>query len=215
VGVTGTTGAGKTTLIHQLSTRLMKDWPKLRWALVSQISPTANESRAHASPAPVARPPVSIQSFPAGRRTNHQARSLRAAVEAFSRSRRLDLLFIEASASGKPVYPFGPRPSGPALDALLFVTAPDAATHALREDSGLLSRADLVVLNGTDKAGARRAQAALQRALAAQPNPPPLYLTTTTRADDRGVNLLYAALLDLTAWEEHGGEKACHLRLPE
>ena len=210
VGITGTGGAGKSTLTDELVRRFLSDFPDVRLAVLS-VDPTRRRTGGallgdrirmnalygeHGDR-------VYMRSF--ATRQAHRATSaaLREAV-GVCRAAGFDLVIIETAGIGQ-----SDTEVSELVDVSLYVMTSDFGAPTQLEKIGMLDAADLVALNKFEKRGAEDAlrdiRKQVQRNRGAFSTPPeamPVYPTMAARFDDPGVSRLYLALLAQLG--EHG-----------
>lgn len=218
LGVAGPGGAGKSTLIDELTARFLHDRRAGRIAILAN-DPSHPDSggallgdRVSAIYAQDER--VFFRSLATrGSRTGISA-TVPAAIDILRRSGEFDLIVVESVGIGQESDPFRILGRGPRLvDAMIFVTSPHYGGRIQLEKIALLHSADLLVLNKVDEPRAAAAKAEITAALAHREHRPQLHLTIAAQHQHRGIDLLFAALLDLAGLDPDGGERACQLRI--
>ena len=218
VGVAGPGGAGKSTLIDELTSRFLRACPGGRIALLAN-DPTHPDSggailgdRVSAIYAQDDR--VFFRSMATRGSLTGLSAAAPAAIDLLRTSGQFDLILVESVGVGQESDPFGLFGRGPRLvDATLFVLAPHYGGQIQLQKIALLAGADLVALNKCDHPMAHTARAEIQARLDQNGRGQTLHPTTAARHFDAGVDALFAALatrgeLPLST----GGEKACHLQ---
>ena len=210
LGITGTGGAGKSTLTDELVRRFLNDFDDVRLAVLS-VDPTRRRTGGallgdrirmnslygeHAGR-------VYMRSF--ATRQAHKATSA-ALAEAVGvcQAAGFDLVIIETAGIGQ-----SDTEVAELVDVSLYVMTSDFGAPTQLEKIGMLDSADLVALNKFEKRGAAdalrdiRKQVQRNRAAFSQsPDDMPVFPTMAARFNDPGVSRLYLALLDSLA--EHG-----------
>ena len=217
VGITGTGGAGKSTLTDELVRRFLNDFPDLEVAVLS-VDPTRRRTGGallgdrirmnslygeHAGR-------VYMRSF--ATRQAHRATSgaLREAI-GVCRAAGFDLVVVETAGIGQ-----SDTEVAELVDVSLYVMTSDFGAPTQLEKIGMLDAADLVALNKFEKRGAedalRDVKKQVQRNRGQFGTPPaemPVYPTMAARFNDPGVSRLYLALLE--ALRAHGLDRASTL----
>ncbi|HVY38725.1 MAG TPA: methylmalonyl Co-A mutase-associated GTPase MeaB [Polyangia bacterium] len=190
VGVTGSPGVGKSTLVSALVTAVRARGERVAVVAVDPSSPFSGGAllgdrvrmQRH-----VLDDGVFIRSLATRGQQGGLSRSTAAAVAVLDAA-GFPVIFVETVGAGQAELDVAD-----ATDAVLVVTAPGLGDDVQALKVGLLEIADLLVVNKGDREGADRAIADLTAmlALGARPVPPILKTTATT---DRGIEDLVAAL---------------------
>ena len=204
LGITGTGGAGKSTLTDELVRRVLNDFDDVHVAVLS-VDPTRGRTGGallgdrirmnslygeHADR-------VYMRSF--ATRQAHRATSgaLRDAV-GVCRAAGFDLVIVETAGIGQ-----SDTEVAELVDVSLYVMTSDFGAPTQLEKIGMLDVADLVALNKFEKRGAQDAlrdvKKQVQRNRGQFSTPPadmPVYPTMAAQFNDPGVSALYLALLD-------------------
>ncbi|MEM1056101.1 MAG: methylmalonyl-CoA mutase family protein [Bacteroidota bacterium] len=210
LGITGTGGAGKSTLTDELVRRFLNDFEDARLAVLS-VDPTRRRTGGallgdrirmnslygeHAGR-------VYMRSF--ATRQAHKATSaaLREAV-GVCQAAGFDLVIIETAGIGQ-----SDTEVADLVDVSLYVMTSDFGAPTQLEKIGMLDTADLVALNKFEKRGAQDALRDVRKQVqrnrgqfGISPDDMPVYPTMAARFNDPGVSRLYLALLDQLG--EHG-----------
>ncbi len=219
VGVAGPGGAGKSTLIDELTSRFLRSNPTGRIALLAN-DPSHPDSggailgdRVSAIYAQDDR--VFFRSLATRGSLTGLSAAAPAAIDILKNSGEFDLIFVESVGVGQESDPFRIFGKGPSLvDATLFVLAPHYGGLIQLQKIALLNGADLIALNKCDHAMAHTAKAEIQARLNQNGKGQTLHATTAARHFDPGVDALYAAIAKLDGLDvAHGGEKACQLEV--
>jgi len=219
VGVAGPGGAGKSTLIDELTSRFLRANPTGRIALLAN-DPSHPDShgailgdRVSAIYAQDDR--VFFRSLATRGSFTGLSAAAPAAIDILKNSGEFDLIFVESVGVGQESDPFRIFGKGPPLvDATLFVLAPYYGGLIQLQKIALLNGADLVALNKCDHPMAHTARAEIQARLNQNGKGQVLHPTTAAKHFDPGVDALFAAIAqfgDLPV--STGGEKACHLEV--
>src|SRR5262245_38739634 len=200
LGVTGTGGAGKSSLTDELVLRFRLDQDDaLRIAIIS-MDPTRRRTGGallgdrirmnaiHGSS-------VFMRSL-ATRDTGREiSASLRDAIAA-CKCARYDLIFVETAGIGQ-----GDAAIVPLVDVALYVMTPEFGAASQLEKIDMLDFADFVAINKFDRRGAedalRDVRKQVQRnrqAFGERPEEMPVYGTIASRFNDDGVTALYQAV---------------------
>ncbi len=201
VGLTGTGGAGKSSLCDELVRRLVEDHPTMRVAVLS-VDPTRQRTGGA-----LLGDRIRMNSLDCGRvfmrslATRSSGNELSAALaDAIAICRRAGFDLIIAETSG-----IGQADAGIVAlsDLSVYVMTPEFGAQSQLEKIEMLDVADLVLINKFDKPGAldalRDVRKAVQRAHARFEVPVdqmPVFATMASQHNDRGVNAGYLALVD-------------------
>ena len=219
VGVAGPGGAGKSTLIDELTSRFLRSNPTGRIALLAN-DPSHPDSggailgdRVSAIYAQDDR--VFFRSLATRGSLTGLSAAAPAAIDILKQSGEFDLIFVESVGVGQESDPFRIFGQGPKLvDATLFVLAPYYGGLIQLQKIALLNGADLVALNKCDHPMAHTAKAEIQARLDQNGKDQVLHPTTAAKHYDPGVDTLYAAIARLGGLDVvRGGEAACQLKL--
>ena len=219
VGVAGPGGAGKSTLIDELTSRFLRSHPTGRIALLAN-DPSHPDSggailgdRVSAIYAQDDR--VFFRSLATRGSLTGLSAAAPAAIDILKQSGEFDLIFVESVGVGQESDPFRIFGQGPKLvDATLFVLAPYYGGLIQLQKIALLNGADLVALNKCDHPMAHTAKAEIQARLDQNGKNQVLHPTTAAKHYDPGVDTLYAAIARLGGLgESTGGEKPCMMEV--
>ncbi|HET9577856.1 MAG TPA: fused isobutyryl-CoA mutase/GTPase IcmF, partial [Usitatibacter sp.] len=200
LGITGTGGAGKSSLTDELVLRLRLDQAeRLKIAIVS-IDPSRKRTggallgdriRMNA----IEHPNIFMRSL-ATRDTGKEITAALPEVVAACRLAGFDLVIVETSGIGQ-----GDAAIVPYVDASLYVMTPEFGAASQLEKIDMLDFADFVAINKFDRKGAEdalrdvRKQYQRNRELfGTKPDEMPVYGTQASRFNDDGVTALYQAL---------------------
>jgi methylmalonyl-CoA mutase len=200
LGVTGTGGAGKSSLTDELIRRFRMDQDdKLKIAIIS-IDPSRRKSggallgdriRMNA----IQHPNIYMRSMATREAGMEVSKALPDAIAA-CKVAGFDLIVVETSGIGQ-----GDAAIVPLADATLYVMTPEFGAASQLEKIDMLDFADFVAINKFDRKGAAdalrdvRKQYQRNRELFSQaPDEMPVYGTIAARFNDDGVTALYQAL---------------------
>ncbi|HVL58314.1 MAG TPA: fused isobutyryl-CoA mutase/GTPase IcmF, partial [Burkholderiaceae bacterium] len=212
LGITGTGGAGKSSLTDELVRRFRLDHDDaLRIAILS-VDPTRRKSGGallgdRIRMNSIHHPNVYMRSM-ATRDTGTEVSSALPDAIAACKAAGFDLIVVETSGIGQ-----GDAAIVPLVDATLYVMTPEYGAASQLEKIDMLDFADFVAINKFDRKGAmdalRDVSKQVQRnreAFGKRPDEMPVYGTQASRFNDDGVTALYQGMLPKLL--EHG------LRLP-
>ncbi|HMN83042.1 MAG TPA: methylmalonyl-CoA mutase family protein [Burkholderiaceae bacterium] len=201
LGITGTGGAGKSSLTDELIRRLRLDHAdSLKLAIIS-VDPTRRKSggallgdriRMNA----IEHPNIFMRSL-ATRDAGSEISQALPDVIAACKVAGFDLILVETSGIGQ-----GDAAIVPLVDATLYVMTPEFGAASQLEKIDMLDFADFVAINKFDRKGAMDAlrdvskQYQRNRELFSQPpDRMPVFGTQASRFNDDGVTALYQAML--------------------
>ena len=201
VGITGTGGAGKSSLTDELLRRFLLDRPNERVAIIS-IDPTRKRTggallgdRIRMNSARHER------CFVRSLATRQAGIELSASVEpaiALAKASGVDLVIVETSGIGQ-----GSSGITDVSDIHVYVMTPEYGAASQLEKIDMLDFADLVIINKFDRRGAedalRDVAKQVQRnrgAFDVAPETMPVYGTVASQYNDLGVDAAYLALMN-------------------
>lgn len=206
VGITGTGGAGKSTLADELVLRLLEDINEVSVAILS-VDPTQRRSggallgdriRMNALYGPKAKGRAFLRSLATRRAHRATSEALLGSIMACSNA-KFDLIIVETAGVGQ-----SDTEIADLADITLYVMTSDYGAATQLEKIGMLDVADLVVLNKYDHRGSmdalRDVRKQVQRnrmAFDQTPDTMPVYPTTASSFNDPGVTALYSDLVAL------------------
>ena len=203
VGITGTGGAGKSSLTDELVRRLIADAPKIDIAILS-IDPSKRKTggallgdriRMNA----IDHDGVFMRSLATRGSGSEISHATDEAIRIFKAS-GFDLIFVETSGIGQ-----GSSAVADISDISLYVMTPDYGAASQLEKIDMLDFADVVAINKFDRRGGDdafrdvRKQFRRNKQIAhdVSDDALPVFGTIASQFDDRGVSALYLCLLSL------------------
>ncbi len=200
VGITGTGGAGKSSLTDELVRRFRLDRPELKIAVIA-VDPSRRKSGGallgdrirmnsieHAN--------VYMRSLGTRESGSEISAALPGAI-ASCKAAGYDIVIVETSGIGQ-----GDAGIVPHVDVSLYVMTPEYGAASQLEKIDMLDFADIVAINKFDRRGGKDAlrdvAKQMQRnreAFAKRPDAMPVYGTIASRFNDDGVTALYQGLL--------------------
>jgi methylmalonyl-CoA mutase len=204
LGITGTGGAGKSTLTDELVRRFLNDFADLHVAILS-VDPTRRKTggallgdRIRMNSiygAHTAR--VYMRSFATRQAHRALSQALRQSIDV-CRAAGFDLILVETAGIGQ-----SDTEVAELVDVSLYVMTHDFGAPTQLEKIGMLDVADFIALNKFEKRGSEdalrdiRKQVQRNQGLFGQPpEAMPVYPTMASHFHDPGVTRLYLALLD-------------------
>ena len=199
VGVAGPGGAGKSTLIDELTSLFLR-------RRLGRLAILANDPTHPGSGGAVLGDRVSalysqddrvfFRSMATRGHSTGLSAAAPAAIAALRASGSFDLIFVESVGIGQDGDPFGVfGRSAPLADAVMLVLSPHYGGRIQLQKIALLAGADVVALNKVDDPRAATARAEITERLEAEGRSRPLFGTVAARHDDAGVEALYTALI--------------------
>jgi isobutyryl-CoA mutase len=202
LGITGTGGAGKSSLTDELVLRLRLDQgDRLKVAIIS-IDPSRKRTggallgdriRMNA----IEHPNIYMRSM-ATRDTGKEVSAALGEVIAACRIAGFDLVIVETSGIGQ-----GDAAIVPFVDASLYVMTPEFGAASQLEKIDMLDFADFVAINKFDRKGAddalrdvRKQYQRNRELFGATPETLPVFGTQASRFNDDGVTALYQAIVE-------------------
>ncbi|GJM63701.1 methylmalonyl-CoA mutase family protein [Persicobacter diffluens] len=200
LGITGTGGAGKSSVTDELVRRLIRDYPALQIALLS-VDPTKRRTggallgdriRMNA----IHHPQVFLRSMATRAQNAALSGHIRDAINVV-KAADFDLILLESSGIGQ---------SGSEVvdvaDMTLYVMTPEYGAASQLEKIDMLDYADMVALNKFDKRGAEDALRDIRKQYMrnrdlwdTKMEDLPIIGTMASQFNDAGVNVLYAKIV--------------------
>jgi methylmalonyl-CoA mutase len=213
VGVAGPGGAGKSTLIDELTSRFLLSHPSGRIAILANDPSQPGTGGAilgdRVSAIYAQHDRVFFRSLATRGSLTGLSAAVPAALEILKQSGEFDLILVESVGVGQESDPFGSfGPARRLTDAVLFVLAPYYGGLIQLQKIALLNGADLVALNKCDHPMAHTAKAEIQARLNQNGRGQVLYATTAAQHFDPGVDALFAALQALASTRHRPGGAA-------
>ena len=203
LGITGTGGSGKSSLVDELVRRFLSDLPGKTLAIIS-VDPTKRKTggallgdriRMNA----ISNPRVFMRSL-ATRQSNLALSKYVKDAILITKAAGFDLIIVETSGIGQSDTEIVDH-----SDLTLYVMTPEYGAASQLEKIDMLDFADLVAINKFDKRGAldalRDVKKQYQRnnkLFGSDVNEMPVYGTVASQFNDPGVNRLYQALIRKT-----------------
>ncbi|MBF8148318.1 methylmalonyl-CoA mutase family protein [Winogradskyella sp. F6397] len=204
LGITGTGGAGKSSLVDELVRRFLIDFPEKTVGLVS-VDPSKRKTggallgdriRMNA----INSPRVYMRSLATRQSNLALSKYVNEAVEVL-KAAEYDLIILETSGIGQSDTEIIEH-----SDVSLYVMTPEFGAATQLEKIDMLDFADLVAINKFDKRGALDALRDVKKQYMrnhnmwyADPNTMPVFGTIASQFNDPGMNTLYKAVMDKMA----------------
>lgn len=204
LGITGTGGAGKSSLVDELVRRFLIDFPEKTIGLIS-VDPSKRKTggallgdriRMNA----INNPRVYMRSL-ATRQSNLALSKYVAEAIQVLKAAKYDLIILETSGIGQSDTEILDH-----SDVSLYVMTPEFGAATQLEKIDMLDFADLVAINKFDKRGALDAIRDVKKQYQrnhnlwdANPDEMPVFGTIASQFNDPGMNTLYKAIMDKVA----------------
>lgn len=201
LGITGTGGAGKSSLVDELVRRFLVDFPKKTIGIIS-VDPSKRKTggallgdriRMNA----INTPRVYMRSLATRQSNLALSKHVNQAVEVL-RAAEYDLIILETSGIGQSDTEIVEH-----SDLALYVMTPEFGAATQLEKIDMLDFADLVVINKFDKRGALDALRDVKKQFMRNHNlwdthqdDLPVFGTIASQFNDPGMNTLYKAVMD-------------------
>jgi len=202
LGITGTGGAGKSSLLDELVRRFLVDFPQKTLAIIS-VDPSKRKTGGallgdRIRMNSINTPRVFMRSL-ATRQANLALSKHITEALCIVKSAGFDLVILETSGIGQSDTEIVDY-----CDVSMYVMTPEYGAATQLEKIDMLDYADMVALNKSDKRGAQdalrdvRKQFARNRMLfTTDPEKLPVFATMASQFNDHGVKLLYRELISL------------------
>ncbi|MDN3018112.1 methylmalonyl-CoA mutase family protein [Paenibacillus sp. BSR1-1] len=201
IGITGTGGAGKSSLTDELIRRFINELPDKKVAILS-VDPTKQKTggallgdriRMNA----IFSPNVYMRSLATRHSKNELSLAIKDAV-AVTKAAGFDLVIVETSGIGQ-----GDAEITEICDVSLYVMTSEFGAPSQLEKIDMIDYADLIVINKFERKGSedakRQVQKQYQRShmlFEKDPSEMPVYGTIASQFNDHGTNALFAALIE-------------------
>ncbi|WP_269235829.1 methylmalonyl-CoA mutase family protein [Flavobacterium flavigenum] len=213
LGITGTGGAGKSSLVDELVRRFLIDFPEKTIGLIS-VDPSKRKTggallgdriRMNA----INNPRVYMRSL-ATRQSNLALSKYVAEAIQVLKAAKYDLIILETSGIGQSDTEIMDH-----SDVSLYVMTPEFGAATQLEKIDMLDFADLVALNKFDKRGALDALRDVKKQYQRNhslwdknPDEMPVFGTIASQFNDPGMNTLYKAIMDKVAQKTNSDLKS-------
>ena len=210
VGITGTGGAGKSSLTDELIRRIHIDYPELKLAILS-VDPSRKKSGGallgdRIRMNSIHHPNIYLRSL-ATRRANLALSKHVDDALILMKSAGFDCIFLESSGIGQSDTEIVDH-----SDVKVYVMTPDFGAATQLEKIDMLDFADLIAINKFDKQGAQDALRDVKKQYQRNnllwdrnPDDMPVYGTVASQFNDHGVNELYHALIEFLIADNASG----------
>ena len=201
VGITGTGGAGKSSLTDELIRRFLNEIPGKKVAILS-VDPTKQKTggallgdriRMNA----IFHPHVFMRSLATRSSKNELSLAIRDAL-AVVKAAGFDLIIVETSGIGQ-----GDAEITEICDVSLYVMTSEFGAPSQLEKIDMIDFADLIVINKFERKGSEDARNQVQKQyqrsrmlFEKDPSEMPVYGTIASQFNDPGTNALFAALIE-------------------
>jgi methylmalonyl-CoA mutase len=193
VGITGPGGAGKSTLIDELTLRFLEARPRGRLAILSHDPSGAGHGALLGDRATMVyaqHERVFMRSLATRGSRGGLARATRGCLQILRRA-GFDLVLVESAGIGQESAPFGRG----LVDQQILVMSPEYGGRLQLQKITMLDVADVVVVNKADRPGAKTAGAEIENRLALNARGQQVITTLAKRHRDPGVDKLFREVL--------------------
>ncbi len=201
IGVTGTGGAGKSSLVDEILLRFLHDFPEKRVAILS-CDPTRKRTggallgdRIRINSA--ASPRVFLRSMATRSHAGEISGAVKEALAVLGVA-EFDLIITETAGAGQ-----SDSAIAPLVNVALYVMTPEYGAATQLEKIGMLDYADIICINKFDRPGAgdalhdvRKQYQRNHHFFETSPESMPVYGAIASRFNDNGTTALYHGLLD-------------------
>ena len=218
IGITGTGGAGKSSVTDELLNRFLASFPQMRIAVVS-VDPTRRRTGGallgdRIRMNSLRSPRVYMRSM-ATRRQHAAINTVLRDCIGFLKSLAYDLVIVETAGIGQ-----SDSEIVDLVDFPMYVMTSDFGAPSQLEKIDMLDYAELVVLNKFDKRGAEDALRDVRKqwkrnrvAFAMKDEDVPVYPTIASQFNDPGISWMFANLCRLLRGKREGGNGEGHCDL--
>jgi methylmalonyl-CoA mutase len=192
IGITGPGGAGKTTLIDELTLRFLKNRPKGRMAILSHDPSLAGHGGVlgdRASMVNAQNDRVFMRSLGTNGCPGGLSRATPACLNVLKNA-DFELILVESAGIGQEDLPF----SIGLVHNQILVMSPDYGGRLQLQKIVMLEKADIIVVNKNDLPGARTAISELEHRLSFNSTPQKILATSAKVHCDSGVDELFSLL---------------------
>ncbi len=192
VGISGPGGAGKTTLIDELVLRALNANATSRIAVLSHDPSIVSSGALLGDRAAMIwsqNDRVFMHSFATRGQGGGLSAQTNDAIAAL-RNSSFDYIFVETVGTGQEAMPFGDK----LVDRSIFVMSPEYGSRLQLQKIAMLDLADIVVVNKSDRAGARTAATEVEQRLRSNRKSQRVVSTVAKQHRDGGVDALFAQL---------------------
>lgn len=201
LGITGTGGAGKSSLIDELVLRFLNEFPEKKLAILS-VDPTKQKTggallgdriRMNA----IFSPRVFMRSLATRDSKSELSLAIRDAL-AITKASGFDFVIVETSGIGQ-----GDAEIRAISDVALYVMTSEFGAPSQLEKIDMIDYADLIAINKFEKTGSEDARRQVQKQYQRShelfheaPEKMPVYGTIASQFNDPGTNALFAAIIE-------------------
>ncbi|WP_017756633.1 fused isobutyryl-CoA mutase/GTPase IcmF [Calidifontibacillus oryziterrae] len=216
IGITGTGGAGKSSLTDELIRRFLNEIPEKKVAILS-IDPTKQKTggallgdriRMNA----IFNPRVYMRSLATRKSKSELSSSIKEALQVV-KAASFDLIIVETSGIGQ-----GDAGITEVTDISMYVMTSEFGAPSQLEKIDMIDYADLIVINKFERKGSEDALQQVRKQYQRSHNlfdkdleEMPVYGTIASQFNDEGTNTLFVALLE-TIQQKFGGEWSTNLQ---